>query len=383
MEIVKGTSILRERNKRTLISHIRRLRETSRQELVKLMNVSKNTISLIVEELIKDGIVVERGGEEEQQKGRPRIRIALHPDGYRAIGINVTPFEIQYQIINYYGDVLEAQRVDTVGNQAEQIVDQVDRIVAQLIEKHHRLIGIGIAIPGIVDAQNLQVVTSISMQWSTVSFQKLARFAIPIHLQNSVNMGALDAMDRQLFMESEAAFYIRIGHGVGGAFTFKGQLIQGASFTAGEIGHLAIDPTKEKCSCGQIGCLEMLVKHQAIKQQLLAINESVIEQSEMIIFAQEQLENERVQQVMSQAGTNVGKALVSVIHLINPAYIVIDSSYNRSSAFVASCQAVMHAEAIPVTRKAATVLFDTTRSNLGKGAALFAIYHYEQAHELH
>ncbi|MFD0716889.1 ROK family protein [Paenibacillus sp. GCM10027626] len=379
--MVKGTAVLRERNKRALLSNIRQLRETSRQELVKLMNVSKNTVSLIVDDLIKEQIIMEQGVNEPDQKGRPRIRIAFHPEGYRAIGFTINQYEIQYQIINYYGDVLESHHVVTENLPAAEVVNQVDEIIERLLAKYAKIIGIGIAVPGIIDTNNLKVLTSISMQWKDVSFKQLARFSVPIHVQNSVNMGALDVMNRNKLIGGQGVFYVRIGNGVGGAYTFKGQLVHGASWTAGEIGHLSIDPSKEQCRCGQHGCLEMLVKHRTMKEQMLKLNEPIVSRSETLLFSKEQFENEAVQHIMKQAGEYLGKALVQVIHLINPEYIVIDSSYNRFSQFISSCEQTIASNALSSTLGAASILFEEERSNLCRGAALFSIYHFEQAYD--
>ncbi len=379
--MVKGTAILRERNKRMLLSHIRQLRETSRQELVKLLNVSKNTVSLIVDELIKEQVVIEQGVKEPDQKGRPRIRLVLHQDGYRAIGFTINQYEVQYQLINYYGDVLESRHIAAEDKGAPEIVDLVEELIEQLLRKHDNIIGIGLAVPGIIDTADWKVLTSISMQWKDVSFKQLSKFSVPIYVQNSVNMGALDVMNRNSLINRQGAFYVRIGNGVGGAYMFKDQLVHGASWTAGEIGHLSIDPSRGQCRCGQYGCLEMLVKHRTIKEELLRLNEPVVTQSETLLFSKDQYGSKGVQQLMRQAGEYVGKALVQVIHLMNPEYIAVDSSYNRFDEFTSSCRQTIADNALSSTHGTLSILFEEVRSNLCRGAALYSIYRFEQAYD--
>src|SRR5690625_2018646 len=108
---MKGTSILRENNKRKALSLIRRLKQSTRKDLVKEMNVSKNTISLVVDELINDGVIEEVGISESFQKGRPKILLQIKPDSYKSVGITVSKRRIDYMVINYDGYLIEENTI--------------------------------------------------------------------------------------------------------------------------------------------------------------------------------------------------------------------------------------------------------------------------------
>src|SRR5258708_11173254 len=51
--------------------------------------------------------------------------------------------------------------------------------------------------------------------------------------------------------------YVVIGTGVGGAIIIDGQLHYGESNSAGEVGHMTVNPAGEQCHCGTRGCLEV------------------------------------------------------------------------------------------------------------------------------
>ena len=49
--------------------------------------------------------------------------------------------------------------------------------------------------------------------------------------------------------------YLSAGSGIGGGLVVNGSLFRGRGGYAGEIGHMAIDPDGEICSCGKTGLL--------------------------------------------------------------------------------------------------------------------------------
>src|SRR5699024_11031820 len=100
--MIKGTRILREQNKRKVLSLIRRLGETSRKDLVNKMDVSKNTISLIVDEFIQQNVLIEVGVQEIGKKGRPKIIIKINEDYLKAVVNSGSKNSIDYTVTNYY-----------------------------------------------------------------------------------------------------------------------------------------------------------------------------------------------------------------------------------------------------------------------------------------
>ncbi|MER8252759.1 ROK family protein, partial [Acinetobacter baumannii] len=55
---------------------------------------------------------------------------------------------------------------------------------------------------------------------------------------------------------SPNSMLISIGRGVGAALCLNDVIIEGSSFTAGEIAHVVVDPNGPICECGKQGCLE-------------------------------------------------------------------------------------------------------------------------------
>lgn len=377
--MIKGTSILREQNKRRVLSFVRKLGETSRQDLVKKMNVSKNTISLIVDEFINEGILVEVGLKEPGKKGRPKVLIKLNKDGYKSIGISVSKTSIDYSVINYYGEIIEKKTYPNEGTDPVQTKEHLLRIIHSLLQTTTNIVGIGIGVPGIVDSDKKFIHLSTHLNWKNVSFSELDDFPVPIYVQNSVNMGAIGALDLEGDNEEGSSFYVRVSEGVGGAYIINNVSLNGDSWTAGEIGHISIDSSGERCNCGQRGCLEHLINYKAFNEKLESLGYSTSIEDGEIQFDNEVLHSKDVKQLMKTYGVYLGKALIQVIHLMNPNKIIIDSPYNLFEQFQEGCLTYLEEHALTIPFQHTEIIFGSKRYNMSRGAALSAIINYEKA----
>jgi len=377
--LIKGTSILREQNKRKALSFIRHLGKTSRQDLVTLMNVSKNTVSLIVDELITEGVLEEVGVIEPGKKGRPKIIIKLRDAGFKSLGLSSSKTSLECSVTKYNGEVLEEKAYTIDGTNSGQTVGKLRDIVNFFIQKYDQIIGIGIGIPGIIDSNKNIIHSSTHLGWLNVSLHDLIKdVSIPVYVQNSVNMGAISALNAEGSHGESSSFYVRIREGVGGAFVLDNMMMNGASWTAGEIGHISIDSQGKRCECGQRGCLESLINHDAfIKDAKLSNNDPFIRNGN-IKFDYTLLHSSEIKNIIYRYGIHLGKALVQVTHLMNPNQIVIDAPYNIYEEFQQGCLEFLREHALKIPFKQTDIIFGHKRYNMSRGAALSAIINYEK-----
>lgn len=372
----KGTGLLREQNKRKVLSLIRQLGKTSRQDLAKQMNVSKNTISLIVDEFINNQILKETGFKEPGSKGRPKVIIEINKKGYKSLGFAISKKGIEYSVVNYYGEVVERETLSYIGNDPDYIKMKLDSMIKTLLEKYDNVLGIGIGIPGIVDSNKSMVYNSTHMGWKNVSFQGFENLNVPVFVQNSVNMSAISAIEKEGNRNGGSSFYVRVGEGVGGTFIIDNKIMNGGSWTAGEIGHISINPNGELCACGQRGCLELLISNNAFKKRLGELGYSYpIE--EKVVSNQDDTSLE-INSVVKNYGINLGKALVQVIHLVNPNQIMIDTPYNIYKDFSNGCLQYINENALEIPYQKTKIIFGNERYSMSIGAALSPIINFER-----
>lgn len=373
-ELSRGTGVLREQNKKKVLALTRQVGKTSRQDLAKLMGVSKNTISLIVDEFIHDQVLKEVGNQEHGSIGRPKAMIEINRDGngYRSAGIAISNEEIAYTVTNYYGETIETKKLFFDCQHPSDTKKKIYELIVSLLKRYNNMLGIGIGIPGIVNINKKFVYNSTHLGWKDVSFQEFDQIEIPIYLQNSVNLGALCAIEKEGIQKKESIFYVRIGEGVGGAFITDNSIINGGSWTAGEIGHISIDPLGELCNCGQRGCLERMINYGNFQRKMIELGYSIS------CDQQKFLQSSKGKALINEYGIYLGKSLIQVIHLINPDKIIIDAPYNAIDGFKEHCLGYVKQYALKAASEQTGIIFSDGRYSLTIGAAMFPIVSYEK-----
>ncbi len=115
---------------------------------------------------------------------------------------------------------------------------------------------IGIGIPGVVEAEGGVVRHAVNLGLEELALGSILsnRLGAHVHLENDVNAASMGAY--HLLGLGGSMAYLNLGTGVAAGFVVDGELWRGAHGTAGEIGHIPIDPAGALCACGQRGCLE-------------------------------------------------------------------------------------------------------------------------------
>lgn len=117
---------------------------------------------------------------------------------------------------------------------------------------------VGIGIPGLVDSDAGRVLHAVNLGVESldVGDRVEAMLGAPCRVENDVKAAALGAA--ALRGTDEPMAYLNIGKGVAAGIVIDGRIWRGARGTAGEVGHLVVDPDGRLCGCGQRGCIETL-----------------------------------------------------------------------------------------------------------------------------
>ncbi|RJT42303.1 ROK family protein [Rahnella woolbedingensis] len=369
----KGPALLRQYNEKRVLAYLRQQKISSRLDISRALALSKNTISLIVDDLIALGYVEEQGVAQTSSIGRPKIHVALKPSSIKAGGIMIERNRLHWMVCDYFSQIIDENTVTLDTSEPRTVLAEIMRHCQQLHQKWPDLVGIGIGFPGIVDHQLGVLHVSSHLGWGEVSLQPLLTCAetVPVSVWNNVKAASLIAREGDMAKENDACFYLRIGEGIGGALLTEHGVYSGGSWTAGEVGHLAVLPDGPLCSCGQRGCLESLIGFSAINRQL--------EQRQPgLSWDNRQQSADIVDEVMAQAGRLLGKALSQIIHLVNPKTLLIDCPYNSHPLFVENTLAAAQEFTLTFAFSRTHITFVAERFNPARGLALAMFQHFEQ-----
>ncbi|MBN2579914.1 MAG: ROK family protein [Pirellulales bacterium] len=259
------------------------------------------------------------------------------------VGVDIGGTKIQGSLVRESGEILcrEKQATPREGG-PEVVLAIIEKVIDGALKKGGVDVGdlsaVGIAVPGVVDPDRGFVVVAPNMRLTGVALgaHLEARYKIPIVLGNDGNLGALGEAWLGSARKSKSALYICVGTGIGSGLVLKGKLWRGDRESAGEIGHMIMQPGGPRCGCGNHGCLEALASRTAIerdlRQQVVAGRTSVITEltggnldvirSGMIRKALE-VQDELVTEVVRRASEFLGYACLNVRHLIDPEVLVL------------------------------------------------------------
>ena len=329
-------------NKDVVLELIRMAPEgVSRAAIAQLLSMSRSSISVIVDDLIQAGLVLEHGVGASRGGRRP-IVLQINPDAGRVLGIAIGATHALVILSDLRGGILaEASAPLDIAQPPQAYLDQVyalaDRCLSQTGSMPGCLSAIGVGVPGPVIRDRGHVAAPPIMPgWDSFAISQAlkAHWSTEIVLDNDANLGALGEYTYGGGRGERNLVYVKIGTGIGCGILLDGTIYHGVLGTAGEIGHVTIHEDGPPCSCGNYGCLEAMAGGRAIAQRAeMAIRAG--QQTSLAALCYERTITVRdvaeaaqagdhvCQQLLSDAGRHVGSALASLINLLNPGVILI------------------------------------------------------------
>lgn len=118
----------------------------------------------------------------------------------------------------------------------------------------------GMAVPSAVNTEKQILLNAPNLGWKNIKIGEIMTEKIkkPVFVDNDVNLGTFGEYTFGKANKYKNVYGIFVGTGVGGGYIHDGKIIRGASFTAGEIGHMIIKQGGPICNCGNHGCLEAI-----------------------------------------------------------------------------------------------------------------------------
>ncbi|WP_328895470.1 ROK family protein [Streptomyces sp. NBC_00236] len=168
----------------------------------------------------------------------------------------------------------EARRATGRERGPDAVVESVLAFAADLRaygEEHlgESALAAGVAVPGIVDAENGIAVYAANLGWRDVPMRRLLGErlgGVPVALGHDVRTGGLAEGRIGAGNGADRFLFVPLGTGIAGAIGIAGSIEAGAHGYAGEIGHIVIRPDGPDCPCGQRGCLETLASAGAVSR---------------------------------------------------------------------------------------------------------------------
>lgn len=175
------------------------------------------------------------------------------------VGLDVGGTKIDALALGADGTILARTRIPTGwGDHAvvTAVHDAVEALAGEGGFPVADVASVGIGIPGLIDADAGRVLHAVNLGVTELDLADAVRvrLPVPVSVENDVKAAALGA--GSLRGDAHSMAYLNLGTGVAAGIVIDGALWRGAHGTAGEVGHLSVDPRGRVCGCGQRGCIE-------------------------------------------------------------------------------------------------------------------------------
>jgi N-acetylglucosamine repressor len=301
---------------------------TSRAEVARVTNLTRTTVSEVVNGLLTEGLV-EEVGRGESIGGKSPILLSVVADSRYLIGLNLAQDKFIGAIVNLRGDIKEIVEVSVHDDNGQNALELVYRIIDQLTQKKLKpIVGVGVGAPGLINTREGIVINAVNLQWQDLPLGQLLKkkYNLPVSVLNDSQATAIGeyVYGRQHALD-ENLIVVNVKHGIGAGILINGRLFQGDGGGAGEIGHVVVQENGELCRCGKHGCLETISSAQAVLRQLNA---------KSLDEAQESFEagNITAKQAIANAAHYLGISLANLIGTLNIQKIVLTGDMTRFGA---------------------------------------------------
>ncbi|WP_194894795.1 ROK family transcriptional regulator [Catenulispora pinisilvae] len=303
----------------------------SRAELVRRTGLARATVGSVILELITAGLVRESadGVPSGQRAGRPPQLVSLDPEAGYAVGLDVGHDHVRVILT----DVVGTSRWDrsetiAVDDDPERALDTAVRLITSAIQDTavppEKILGLGLGIACPVDkATGGLRAEGIMPGWvGTRPADVLAeRTGLPTRIINDANAGVLAERRFGAARDCANVVYVRLAAGIGAGMMSDGRMLLGHLGLAGELGHVVVDLFGAVCRCGGRGCLETVASPAAITGLLARSWGQPVGSVDLAALLRRG--DRGALRAVEDAGEAVGRALSTVVSLLNPELVVI------------------------------------------------------------
>jgi predicted NBD/HSP70 family sugar kinase len=259
----------REINRTIALNLVRVRQPLSRADLARAMGVRRGAVSLIVNDLLKDGAIVE-GATGDAVRGRKPtfLYIATHRRAVVAIDIRIS--QTSLMLADLLGKPIGGIVTLPTERDPKRLVKSLTARIKRMLADHGEIdacTGIGVAVPGMVERPSMRVLHAPTLGWHDVDLRAMLAKAtgMPVEIENSGRVCALAQLWAMHGADSPSGDFVFVSasDGLGVGVSFQREVLRGRHNLAGEFGHLLLSMDGPKCSCGSNGCWEAYVSNRA------------------------------------------------------------------------------------------------------------------------
>jgi predicted NBD/HSP70 family sugar kinase len=271
------------------------------------MGLRPGAVSLIVNDLLRSGLVVE-GAKGESKGGRKPTHLYIETRQRCAVAVDMSASHTAFLATDLLGHPLMPVTEFPTGRRPRSLVTELGTRITRTLADNPAFgscVGIGVAVSGLVDMTGGRLKYSPTLGWRDVDLvgPLSAATRLPVVVENSVKaciLAQVWALSGDVPVDGPVVF-VNVSDGVGVGIAVDGKLLRGANNTAGEFGHVPLNMYGPLCSCGRRGCWEAYAANRAIAARYTG--------ADLSWTAEPDPARPTVEEIVSRARAGEGRAL--------------------------------------------------------------------------
>jgi predicted NBD/HSP70 family sugar kinase len=251
-------------NRNLIFNQIRIRQPISRADLARTSGLQRSTVSLIVEELLRERWIVE-GLIGDAPRGRKPTGLVVN-EKRKVLAVDVHPAQTTLAVADLSGRITGQKQLQ-LPSDPKKVIRAIVSEIKEIISEHAdcSFEGIGMTVPGRFSHQLKKTVFAPNVGWPIAQIKSRVEQAtgLQVVVDNVANACVLSEVWFGNTDEMHDIVLVNVSEGIGTGIFVNGGLVRGAGEMAGEFGHVQMDPNGIPCGCGSRGCWETLASNRA------------------------------------------------------------------------------------------------------------------------
>lgn len=325
--------------KSLIIKHLYFDKGLSCAELSEILDKSLPSMSKAINELIEEGLVVEDGYARSSGGRRPLV-YSIKADAMYMLTVAMDQFSTRIQLVdllnNPIADMITFElRLLNNKEALPQLIAQINEYIDRTGIARDKFAGIGIGMPGFINVNEGINYTYLDADDQSLTQLITLETGVPTYIDNDSSLIALAEQKFGIAKAQKDVMVINLGWGIGLGMIVNGEIYRGYNGFAGEFSHIPLSEDGALCICGKRGCLEAEASMLVVVQKTIeGIKEGRVSSLKYFEEGHPKLVGDAIMEaanngdqfaidLLSDAGYKIGKALAILIHIMNPASIVL------------------------------------------------------------
>lgn len=345
-----GVAFKNKALKKEIVRQLDRAGDLTIPELSREINTSTPKTTSLVNELIREGLVVDLG-KMDSTGGRRANLYGLVSTACYFIGVDVKRYYINIGLLDFKKHMVKTEeRIPYPLENTQQSLQALINIIRKFIREQgvqkHKILGIGINLSGRVNNISGYSYSYFHFQEEPLAAIIEKELGIKTFLENDSNAMAYGEYAQGVVTNEKNVLFINLDYGTGSGIILNGQVYYGKSGFSGEFGHIPFYDNDIICGCGKKGCLETEVSGQAllrkVKERIAAGSTTLLMKKggsaenlklEDLIEAARQ-EDVLMIELLAEMGDKLGRALAVLINLFNPELVILGGTLAETGDYL-------------------------------------------------